>query len=257
MNSALILPAMALAAITLATTEMCSKAIAAPTGGDRASTKKSEATANSGQSKSATGDANSGKPGEPIKESGQKKHFDYELFSIEIPKESRIKHKAVNDFNLYRVYHGSNKVRLLIYAGDYPKFPLLKPTPDIQTKRSNGAKRDEITYTQQGKLVGREVLFKVPSRGSKAVDTRSCVVEYVHAVIPIGTPEAAAWTGRIISSIVPHDGFADRDLSKADKDNKNNKDNKDKGADREATKESAQKAAGSSPAAKPATGKKG
>lgn len=251
MNTALILPALALAAITLSTaTEMCNQAIAAPTGGDRA-TKKSESTANSGQSKSATGDANVGKPGEPIKESGQKKHFDYELFSIEIPRESRIKHKAVNDFNLYRVYHGSNKVRLLIYAGDYPKFPLLKPTADIQTKRSNGAKRDEITYTQQGKLVGREVLFKVPSRGTKAVDTRNCVVEYVHAVIPIGTPEAAAWTGRIISSIVPHDGFADREM------NKNNNKSKDKAAGVEADKESMPKAAGQPPAPKQATGKKG
>lgn len=151
----------------------------------------------------------------PYVESGQKKHFDYRTFAIEIPKESRIQHKSVRDFNLYRVYRGSQKVRLLVYAGDYPKFPLLKITPDIQMKRINSAKRDQIIYTQKGQVVGSETLFKVPSRGTRAVDTKNCVVVYVHAVIPIGTPEEAAWTTNIVNSIKPRDGFEDDEMKMA------------------------------------------
>lgn len=157
-----------------------------------------------------------GKAKKPYVESGQKKHFDYKTFAIEIPKESRIKHKSVKDFNLYRVYRGSKKVRLLVYAGDYPKFPLLKITPDIQMKRTNSAKKDQIIYTQKGQVVGSETLFKVPSRGTQAVDTKNCVVVYVHAVIPIGTPEDAAWTTKIVNSIKPHDGFEDDETRMAE-----------------------------------------
>lgn len=156
-----------------------------------------------------------GKAKKPYVESGQKKHFDYRTFAIEIPRESRIQHKSVRDFNLYRVYRGSKKVRLLVYAGDYPKFPLLKITPDIQMKRTNSAKKDQIIYTQKGQVVGSETLFKVPSRGTQAVDTKYCVVVYVHAVIPIGTPEDAAWTTKIVNSIKPHEGFEDDEMKMA------------------------------------------
>lgn len=147
-------------------------------------------------------------PAYKLVDGGKLKHFDYALFSLEIPIESRIKHRSVKGFHLYRVYRGSQKVRLLIYAGEYPKFPLLKGK-DLTANLKKEEKKEYIEYKKDGKLVGSETLFKVPSHGHTATETRDCIVMYVHAVVPIGTPEETAWANKLVASIKPHEGFAD------------------------------------------------